>query len=781
MAEAPENGAWGRPAPSHPERATTGRRGGNTASRRLIARLRDIMAGSDSAEDRLDRIVNLIAAELVAEVCSCYVMRAGEVLELFATVGLNAAAVHKTRLRVGEGIVGDIAAQARPLALSDAPSHPNFAYRPETGEDPYLSFAGVPIIRGGRVRGVLAIQNRRRRNYVEDELETLQTVAMVIAELVASGDLIDPHEISSAGDAGVLPQRLNGMTMNGGIAFGLAYLHRPNLTLHEIVADDPTAELARLDNALATMRAEIDAMLETSGRIAGGAYTEILETYRLFADDRGWLSRISEAIGQGLTAEAAVSQVQNGNRVRLAQVSDSYLRERLLDLEDLSMRLLRHLSPDAKGEKPMLPDDTILVARALGPAELLDYDRAKLRGVILEEGSSSSHVAIVARALGIPLIGHCADALSRIEPRDSLILDGDKGHVFIRPGEDIAAEFQRAVERGNLRKGLYREIKSLPSVTLDGVPVTLQINAGLVIEMPQLHEVSAEGVGLYRTEIPFMVRAEYPDIRTQTDLYREVLDGAGGKPVTFRTLDVGGDKPLPSFSVRGEENPALGWRALRIGLDRPAMLRTQLRALIAAAAGRELKLMFPLVAEVAELDRARHLLMEEIARARHIDAAPVALKVGVMIEVPALLWQLDALLRDIDFVSVGSNDLMQYLFAADRNNGRVNTRYDALSPPMLNALSWINERCRAARVPLSICGDMASRPLEAMALIGLGIDSLSMPAQAIGPVKTMVRSMEMHRVSAYLGHAMKSRDHSLRVKLRAFAQDHGVLLEENLG
>ena len=781
MAEMSDDAPWGRPAPSRLERTGTARRGGNAASRRLIARLRDIMAGEDAAEQRLDQIVNLIAAELVAEVCSCYVMRAGEVLELFATIGLNASAVRKTRLRVGEGVVGDVAAQARPLALSDAPAHPNFAYRPETGEDPYLSFAGVPIVRGGRVRGVLAIQNRRHRNYHEDEMETLQTVAMVIAELVAGGGLIDPHEISSAGDAGLLPQRMSGMAMNGGIAFGLAYLHRPDLTLRQIVADDPAAEERRLAGALTTMRTEIDAMLESSGRVAGGAYTEILETYRLFADDRGWVARISEAINQGLTAEAAVSQVQNGNRARLGQVSDAYIRERLLDLEDLSMRLLRHLSPEAKAAKPNLPDDTILVARALGPAELLDYDRGKLRGVLLEEGSSSSHVAIVARALGIPLVGHCVGALSRIDPRDPLILDGDRGQVFIRPGEDVTAGFQRSIELRTLRKGLYREIRSLPSVTLDGVPITLQINAGLVIEMPQLQEVNADGVGLYRTEIPFMVAAGYPDLATQTELYRNVLDGANGKPVTFRTLDVGGDKPLPSFAVPPEENPALGWRALRIGLDRPAMLRIQLRALIAAAAGRELKLMFPLVAEVAELDRARQLLAREMDRAHALSIAPASLKTGVMIEVPALLWQLDALLHDIDFVSVGSNDLMQYLFAADRNNGRVNNRYDPLSPPLLNALAWTNGKCRAARVPLSVCGDMASRPLDAMALVGLGIESLSMPAQAIGPVKTMVRSVEMRRIAPYLEQAMKSRDHSLRGKLRAFAQDHSILLEDNLG
>jgi phosphotransferase system enzyme I (PtsP) len=780
MSDSTGEGAWGNGASTlAPERRKDRR--SNISSRRLIARLRDIMAGEGGAEERLDKIVALIAAELVAEVCSCYVMRAGEVLELFATVGLNRAAIHNTRLRTGEGLVGTIAAQAQPLSLADAPSHPNFAYRPETGEDPYHSLAGVPILRGGRVRGVLVIQNRSERSYTPDEIDTLQTVAMVVAELVAGGELVDPRELSTSGDASVMQQRLSGLGMNGGLALGLAVLHRPQLTLHQIVAEDPAAEEIRLDGALQSMRQEIDTMLVTSGLIGSGEHIEILETYRLFADDRGWLSRIVDAIGQGLTAEAAVAQVQNGNRARLAQIADPYLRERLLDLEDLSMRLLKHLSTDGRFEKPEMPDNFILVARALGPAELLDYDRAKLRGVLLEEGSTSSHVSIVARALGIPLVGHCADALTRVEPADMLILDGDTGQVNVRPSEDLIAGFYRTLALRKARKGVYREARNLPSVTLDGVQISLNINAGLLIEMPQLHDVQADSVGLYRTEIPFMVRAEYPDMKTQVELYREVLNAAGGKPVTFRTLDVGGDKPLPSFAVPTEENPALGWRAIRIGLDRPAMLRTQLRALISAAQGRDLRLMFPLVAEVAELDRARELLGREMRRAQDRDEAPASLKVGVMIEVPSLLWQLDALLRDIDFVSVGSNDLMQYLFAADRNNARVNKRYDPLSPPLLNALSYLNEKCRAARVPLSVCGDMASRPLDAMALVGLGIESLSMPASAIGPVKAMVRSLEMNRISDYLGQVIKSRDHSLRDKLRAFAHDHKIAVEENIG
>jgi phosphotransferase system enzyme I (PtsP) len=748
----------------------------HAASRRLISRLRDIMAGEEEPAAQLDRIVALVAAELVAEVCSCYVLRAGDLLELFATVGLNKAAVHRTRLHVGEGLVGDIAAHARPLALADAPSHPNFAYRAETGEDPYQSLAGVPVLRGGRVRGVLVIQNRRPRAYTADEIETLQTVATIIAELVVGG-LVASQELSSAGDAVTVGQRLTGVGMNGGSAFGVAVLHRRLPGLQDLVAENPETEAARLRAAVQSMHAQIDILIERSGTI-GGASLEILETYRLFAQDRGWLSRIEDAIRQGLTAEAAVVRVQDDNRARLSQVADPYLRERLLDLEDLSSRVLTHLGQGREGEEPpVLPDHAIVVARSLGPAELLDYDRGKLAGLVLEEGSSSSHVAIIARALKLPLIGQCTDALTRIEPGDSLIVDGGQGQVYVRPSEDIIETFHRTLEWQAAQEDVYRESRNLPAVTLDGFAITLLMNAGLAIEMPQLAEVQAEGIGLFRTEVSFMVRAKYPDLDTQIALYRDIYAQADGKPIIFRTLDVGGDKALPSFAVPAEENPALGWRAVRIGLDRPAMLRSQIRALLTAADERELRIMFPLVAEVAELDAARDLLRREIDR-RHAKGLPTAVKTGVMIEAPSLLWQLDTLLPGLDFVSVGSNDLMQYLYAADRNNARSGGRYDPLSPPLLNALSSLQEKCRAAGVPVSICGDMASRPLDVMVLIGLGFTRFSMPAQAIPPVKLMIRSLEKSCLDGYLQQILQSRHHSLRQELQAFAQDHNVRLEE---
>ncbi len=749
------------------------------SARRLLSRLRDLMAGSGTAQDRLDKIVRLIAGEMVAEVCSCYLMRAGEVLELFATVGLNPEAVHKTRLRIGEGIVGEIAAHGRSLALANAPSHPNFAYRPETGEDPYQSLCGVPLIRSGRVRGVLVIQNRQRRNYVDDEIETLETIAMVVSELVGAGELVNPQEITTASDAGLLPQRIKGTTLSSGLAMGHAVLHQPRLTIREMVAEDPRVEQERLLAAMASMHSAIDDMVVSSQATGSGEYVDILESYRMFAQDRGWLGRMREAIMQGLSAEAAVERVQNETRVRLGQVADPYLRERQQDFDDLTNRLLRHLSGKTDEPDLRLPEDAILVARSLGPAELLDYGAGKLRALILEEGSATSHVAIVARGLEIPLMTRCTRALSLIEPLDLLVVDGANGQVFIRPSEDIVESYNRSSQLTAERRRLYAEVRDLPAVTRDSEHLSILINASLQIEVPHLESTGAEGIGLYRTEIPFMVRADYPEVVQQTELYRSILDTAAGKPVTFRTLDVGGDKTLPYFPEYKEENPAMGWRAIRIGLDRPAMLRVQLRAMIRAASGKELRVMFPLIAEVAELDAARHILNLEVARARlEQRTLPSEIKVGVMIEVPSLLWQLDELLKSVDFVSLGTNDLLQYFYAADRNNPRLGHRYDVLSPGFLSALLALFDRCRSARVPICVCGEMASRPLEAMALIALGARTLSVTPQSVGGIKALVRSLDAGQVRTFLAPLVKSRDHSLRDKLRDFARDHHAAIDD---
>ncbi|MDP8969046.1 MAG: phosphoenolpyruvate--protein phosphotransferase, partial [Actinomycetota bacterium] len=728
-------------------------------------------------QERLDRIVRMIARDIVAEVCSVYVLRAGDVLELFATEGLRASAVHQTRLAVGQGLVGLIAAQGRVINLSDAQSHPAFVYRPETGEEVYHSFLGVPIAPGGRVAGVLVVQNRARRHYTDEEVEALQIVATVLAEMLAAGRLVDT--VGYAPDVGraMGPRRLEGMRLVEGVATGAAVLHRPRIEVSRLLADDPDAEVQRLEQAAASLRDSVDELLALP-ELAGGEHRDVLEAYRMFAHDAGWLRRMREAIRTGLSAEAAVKRVQEETRLRMGQVTDAYLRERLLDLDALADRLLRHLLGGAHGHDPEeLPDSFILVARGLGPAELLEYDRDRLQGVVLEEGSPTAHVTIVARALDLPTVGRVEGALAAIQPGDRLALDGDHGQIFVRPSEDVEQAFGHSLRARAERRRRYALLRDRPALTQDGMRVRLYLNAAFLIDMAHLEATGADGVGLYRTELAFMVRDNHPGVDEQTELYRKVLDRAGERPVVFRTLDVGGDKHLPYWNFPREDNPAMGWRAIRMALDRPAILRTQLRALVRAAAGRTLSVMFPMVAEVAEFDAARRLLDMELARARAGGwAPPSAVRVGTMLEVPALFWQLPALLPRIGFLAIGSNDLIQFLFACDRGSPHLIDRYDVLSPPVLSFLRDLVQRCRQAGVQLSVCGEMASRPLEAMALAGLGVRHLSLSPSDLGPVKAMLASLPCARLTAYLARLYDLPDHSVRARLKNYAVDHGVNL-----
>ena len=753
---------------------------GATGPRVLLRQLREVMAGDGLPQQRLDTLTRIIAANMVAEVCSIYLMRPGEVLELCATHGLKPESVHATRLRVGEGIVGDVAAHARPLALSDAQAHPNFAYRPETGEDIFHSMLSVPVVRSGTVIGVLAVQNRTMREYHEEEAEALQTVAMVLAELVISADLVRLADLMKANGNVTLPQRIEGLPLSDGLADGVIVLHEPPVEVHTLIAEDPAAEMERLDAALDALARAIDAMFDDDDLAPGTEHYEILETYRMFSQDRGWLAKIREGIDSGLTADAAVQRVQLETHARMSGMANAYLRERLHDLEDLSNRLLRLLAGLTPGVRPEeMPDNAVVVARSLGPADLLDYDRTRLRAVLLEEGSATEHVAVIARALNIPMVGMIDDALQRFPAGDTVIVDGRQGTVYLRPGDDAYQAYQENLAARDRLRLEYAALRDKPAVTTDGTPVSLQMNAGLLFDLPHLDEAGVDGIGLFRTELQFMVQETFPDVATQAGIYGRVLDAAGARPVIFRTLDIGGDKVLPYLDrpAAREENPAMGWRALRLGLDRPALLRNQLRALLQAAGGRSLRVMFPMVSDVAEFLAARKLLDRELARMREKgQAVPRDLRVGAMLEVPSVVWQLEKLLPHVGFVSIGSNDLMQFFYAVDRSNPVVAARYDMLSPAFLSLIGRIIEQCRAHAVPVGLCGEMAGQPLEAMCLIGLGLRNLSMPATAIGPVKMMVRSLNSAVLAGYLKNLLDSPEPSLRDKLHNFAQDHGFVI-----
>jgi len=752
----------------------------NNAPRQLLRRLHGIMAGTGDAEQRLTDIVRLVAGNMIAEVCSVYFMRGGEILELFATEGLKASAVHQTRLRVGEGLVGYIAATAMPLNLSKAQQHPKYVYRPETGEEIYHSLMGVPILRAGKVVGVLVIQNKTQRHYIQEEEESLQTVAMVLAELVAGGDLFNPMERQEATLERAATSRFVGSVFAEGMAEGTAVFHEPKIEVVKHLTDDIRVEKQRLGQALTSLQGQIEEMMSAEDMRHQGAHREILDVYMLFAKDKGWKEKIEDIIDTGLTAEAAVEKVQLNNKVRMQKISDPYLRERLSDMDDLANRLNRHLMGLAgTAASKNLPDKAILIAQNMGPADLLDYDREKLCGVILRDGSPTAHVAIVARALGIPMVGQVEEALLEVEEGENVVVNGIDGVVYFSPPPEILQSYRENIESRNVLLAEYEALRDKPAKTLDGVDVELLVNAGLTIDMDGLRRSGASGVGLFRTEFQFMVSESLPRVGPQAEFYRDILDTADGKPVVFRTLDIGGDKPVSFLKRDDEVNPALGWRAIRIAFDRPALLRYQVRALLNAAAGRELNIMFPMISDVSEFKMAKEILNKEVERQkkRHKEdktALPKNIRVGTMLEVPALIWQLDSLLPLLDFISVGSNDLMQFFFACDRENPKLAGRYDPISPPALLMLKSVVDKCRDYDVPITLCGEIGGKPVTALALLAIGFRRLSIAPAAVGPVKMMVRSLDLSSVEPYLAGLLSRSDHSLRGLLTDFAKDRGI-------
>jgi phosphotransferase system enzyme I (PtsP) len=752
-------------------------RGALGGPRVLLRRLREVMAEQVSPQERLDKIVVLIAANMVAEVCSVYVLRGDSMLELYATEGLKREAVHQTVMRSDEGLVGLVASQASAINLSNAQTHPAFSFRPETGEEIYHSFLGVPVLRAGNTLGVLVVQNRARRTYSEEEVEALQTTAMVLAEMIASGELsaLAPPGAEPAARRSV---HLKGAALCDGIALGHVVLHEPRVIVTNYIADDVQSELKHLRAAVETLQANLDQLLEHGDVVEGGEHRDVLEAYRMFAYDRGWVHRLEEAVATGLTAEAAVERVQSDTRARMLRQTDPFLRERLHDLDDLANRLMRQLTGrDHAPSRESLPENAVLVARSMGPAALLDYDRKRLRGLVLEEGGPHSHVAIVARALGIPAIGNVDNATGIADPGDAIVVDGSTGDLHVRPLPDMEAAYAERVRLRARRQLQYQALRDRPCVTKDGEEIGLLLNAGLTVDLPHIADTGAAGIGLFRTELQFMVAPNFPRTSEQYALYRAVLDAAGDKPVTFRTLDIGGDKLLPYMRNIEEENPALGWRAIRLGLDRPGLLRTQLRALLRAAGSRSLKIMFPMIATVEEFDQAKELVERELTHLRrHGHKLPDEVQVGSMVEVPSLLYQLDELLERVDFLSVGSNDLVQFLYAVDRGNPRVSTRFDPISAPVLRVLKEIVDKGRAYDKPVTLCGELASQPIGAIALAALGYRALSLTPSAMGPVKAALLDLDCRKTAEFLQPIIEKPDRCrpIRACLEEFAAEQGL-------
>ncbi|UWR47895.1 phosphoenolpyruvate--protein phosphotransferase [Phaeobacter inhibens] len=737
-------------------------------SRNLLMRLREAMAGDDAGQARLDKITQLIADSMQSEVCSVYLFRDDETLELCATQGLNVESVHLTRMRIGEGLVGRVARYGKVINTPDAPNAKGFRYMPETGEERFSSFLGVPIQRLGEMLGVLVVQSKEAREFSSDAVYALEVVAMVIAEMTELGAFVG--EGAALSPLHQQPVLLRGTIAQEGAVEGHVWLHEPRVVVTNPIADDPHRELERLHEAVEELRVGVDKMLEVT-QTGDKEQLQVLEAYRMFANSKGWMRRMEEDIGRGLSAEAAVEKEQSQARARMGQVQDAYLRERLSDLDDLSNRLLRILTGQGSETGAELPEDPVLIARNIGPGELLEYGR-NLRGIVLEEGSVGSHAAIIARALAIPLVVHTKRITTEALNGDHIMVDGEQGVVHLRPDDTVVSAFRDKIAMQAKAQERYASIRDKQALTRDGRRVHLLMNAGLMADLPSLENSGAEGVGLFRTELQFLVRNQMPKRSELVALYQRVLDAAGGKRVVFRTLDIGSDKVLPYMKPTDEPNPALGWRAIRVGLDKPGVMRMQLQALIRAANGRPLTVMFPFVAQFEEFRDAKAEVEKTLERERRLGhALPEKLEVGAMLETPSLAFAPQKFFDEVEFLSIGGNDLKQFFFAADRENERVRKRYDTLNVSYLSFIAQIVERCEKSGTPLSFCGEDAGRPIEAVCLAAMGLRVLSMRPASVGPVKSLLMRVDLNDIRKIITDARHRGEQTVRPAVMQYLRE----------
>ena len=740
----------------------------------ILRLLRQVTEGQDAISAKLEKIVQIIAEKMNADAAACYVAVDDYTLELFASCGFNNGVSHKISMRFGEGLVGEVAQNNRHVAAADAWKHPKFSYKQELGEEEYKSFLGVPLIRWSRSIGVLTIQSREVHEYSQLEIDIMETIAMVLSEMVASEEMSEYKKMLIKERGIIDKEKSKGLSLSKGYGMGSAVVHRRRRAVTKIFAEDKDKELHRLEIAYQQMNEDLEKKF-TSTQLGIGEHVEILDAYRMFAQDKGWYKKIAGNVQGGLTAEAAVERAYEDMWNRLSATTDTYLKERLHDLRDVSDRLQSYLSGDFGTVEKVDDNDIIVVAQTMGPADLMDYDYAKIRGLIIEDGTPTMHVAIVARALGIPVVAKIKGIFEEIKTGELVAVDGNDGYVYRNPSQQVQNKFRaKILEKQKLQQKLS-ELRKKPSKTLDGVKISLYINVGLSFDLDYIESTNCDGIGLYRTEIPFMASENMPDVGRQVGYYQELMDKAGDRKVIFRSLDVGSDKLLPYWSDMGEENPAIGWRSIRITLDRRAILRKQVRAFLRAAAGKELNVMFPMISNLSEFEEAKETLMLELEKEkRKGHEVPKKVNVGLMIEVPAIVFQLDEILPKADFISIGTNDLAQFVFACDRGNPRLTERYDVLSGPFLSMMETIVSKADKYGVYCSVCGEMAGSPIEAMALIGLGYRNLSMSGSSFGRVKSMVRSMNVAEVSDYVRTLLKSGKKSVRPQLISYAYDHGI-------
>ncbi len=694
-----------------------------------------------SLEQALAIIVSRVKQAMAVDVCSVYLTdETARKHVLMATDGLRPESVSMVKLDMGKGLISLVYESAEPINLENAPDHPRYQYIPETGEERYHGFLGVPIIHHRKMKGVLVVQLRGARRFADDEVSFLVTIAAqlsgAIAHAQASGE-ITQLEVSSQQSS----QPFNGQPGSPGVAIGQAVVFYPAADVEAIPdrkIDDVEAEIELFKNAVKAARYDIQTLVERMHSVSTMEDTTLFDAYLLMLDSESFNGKVIAEIGQGNWAPGAL-RITVLEHIRFFNaMEDPYLRERAEDIRDLGRRILSHLHQTK--DKTEFPAGTILVGEEITATMLAEIPPGQLAGVIAVRGSRTSHVAILARSLGIPAVLGVRDLpVNRLDGRE-VVVDGYTGRVYVSPARAIVSEFKRLARDEELLSAELKQLRDQPSVTPDGEAVPLLANMGLLADISSSLSFGAEGIGLYRTEFPFMARDRFPGEEEQYQVYRQILESFHPRPVTLRTLDVGGDKSLPYFPIH-EDNPFLGWRGIRISLDHPEIFMVQIRAMLRASAGlANLSILLPMVTSVSEVDEALHIIRRAHHELMDSDKTIVMPRIGVMIEVPSALYQLPALARRVDFFSIGTNDLTQYLLAVDRNNDRVAELYDSLHPAVVSALNTMIATANQLDKPVSICGEMAGDPAAVILLLGMGIQSLSMTAASIAAVKWVVRS-----------------------------------------
>lgn len=726
----------------------------------MLAQLQRIIQEVNEAHDleqAVAVIVRRVSSTMAVDVCSVYLFEpVSRQLVLMATHGLNPESIGKVRLDLGEGLVGLVGTRAEPVNVENALEHPQFKYFEETGEERYHAFLGVPIIHQRAIKGVLVVQQQATRRFSDEDESLLFTLAAQLAGAIAHAEVNGDIE-ALCGGGRLEAHSIGGLAGAPGVGIGQVRVIFPPANL-DAVPDRPcrdsAAERAAFEAAVAAVRDEIRALSERLVETLPADERGLFDAYLMILSGDSLVTETLAAIDAGNWAPGALRATVHSHARVFDEMEDAYLRERAADLRDIGRRLLMQLQGSGPGEREPLAPGTVLVGDDVSASHLAEAPAGHLVGVISARGSGTSHVAILAQAMGIPAVMGVRDLpVTRIDGEE-VVVDGYQGRVYIRPSASVKKEFQRlANEEAELSQGLS-ELRNLPAETIDGRRIPLLANTGLASDILPSLQNGAEGIGLYRTEVPFLVRQRFPSEDEQTELYRRVLASFAPRPVTLRTLDVGGDKPLSYFPIE-EENPFLGWRGIRMTLDHPEIFVTQLRAMLRASIGlNNMQVLFPMISSVQEVDEATVLLERALAELLEAGEPAQRPRIGVMIEVPAALFQIDGLARRADFLSIGSNDLAQYLLAVDRNNPHVADLYDILHPAVLRALCQVINGAHARSRPVGICGEMAGQPAAAVLLVGMGIDNLSMNAANLPRIKWVIRSFSQAQAQALLEEAL---------------------------